>query len=110
MRLSISVTACWNSVACAVGELELGDRRGLDQRAVGLDDLLLDDAHLRVHQRPVLHEVEALELDRTGTRRRLSFLRTNEAAQPVRKPSGRNVMMPISWPPIDDSTLLMPVG
>src|SRR5829696_8402639 len=45
-----------------------------------------------------------------GTRRTLSFLRIQAETQPDRKPSGRNVAMPMSCPPIDDSTLLMPVG
>src|SRR5688572_20057734 len=51
-------------VPLAVGELELRERRRLDQRAVGLDDLLLDHAHLGIDQSAVLDQVEALELDR----------------------------------------------
>src|SRR5688500_15000385 len=46
-------------VSLAVGELELRNRHRLDQRAVGLDDLLLDNAHLRVDEGAVLDYVEA---------------------------------------------------
>src|SRR5687767_984398 len=45
-----------------------------------------------------------------GTRSRFIRLSTHDAVQPVRKPSGRNVAIPMSWPPIELSTLLMPVG
>src|SRR5829696_7483154 len=45
-----------------------------------------------------------------GTRRTLSLRRIHADTQPDRKPSGRNVAMPMSWPPINNSTLLIPVG
>src|SRR5215217_1303477 len=50
----------------AVGQLAPRHDRGLDERAVGLQYLLVDHAHLRVHERAVLDEVEALELDGGG--------------------------------------------
>ena len=45
-----------------------------------------------------------------GTRSRLNFFSSHDANQPERKPSGRKTAIPSSWPQIELSTLLSPVG
>jgi hypothetical protein len=96
--------------AVEVLEVVEQDRTGIDLLAGREDDDLRLPLELRVEVLLELGQDEALELHLRGTRRRFIFLSAHEPMKAGRKPSGKNVRIPTSWPPNETGTLLTPVG